>query len=587
MKYFHSIKATAICGLLTVAGGLATTSCSNFLDQDTRTDVKTDEFYKTATGFESLTNAMYSSLRSIYNIQPHVFVGGADLYGDGKSESVVYTYYTLTTDDSGILKFYTNCYKGIQLCNAVLYYSELTEKSTVLDQYVAEARAIRAWYYFQLVQQFGGVPITTDYYTAAQMNFERASLKECYDFIISEFQAAVPHLLDRKTATAARINKEAVYFLLAKVYLTRGWLNGQGDESIEENIAESGDFVNAQKYADLVIDGKYPSISIEDAFDINNEACDEFYWTVQFSYDAVQSPSSDGSYQMAQFGAYLGGSECPNNKAIDGNYCPTLWAHQQFARGDGRYEQTFMFEFHGDGSTTAKTSYFDFYNNPESNICYYYAPWWATDADIEAWRASKSASQVAGLRYICKTIADGGIAPSNGSPETYKNRRHMDVGVPCVRKFDDYTATSIANRNSTCSMHDVSLARLGEAYLIAAEAALMNGSAGQAANYINFLRKRPGTVKEGYEADMKVTDSQVDIDFILRERACELFGEYVRWTDLKRTHNLISYVKAHQEDVIDEANLYGHDGKPRILRPYPQDALDLNQSDVEQNPGWN
>lgn len=242
-----------------------------------------------------------------------------------------------------------------------------------------------------------------------------------------------------------------------------------------------------------------------------------------------------------------------------------------------------MLEFHGDGSTTAKTSYFDYYNDPESNICYYYAPWWATSDDTIAWKASKG-NQIAKLRYISMTIADGGIAPSNGSPATYKDRRHMDLGVPAIKKFDDYSATSIANRNTTCSMHDVPLCRLGEAYLIAAEAALMQSNASGAAAYINTLRKRPGTVKAGYEEAMTV--SNVNIDVILKERACELMGECVRWTDLKRTHNILSYVKAHQEDAIVESNLTGKDGKPRILRPYPQDALDLNMTDVAQNPGW-
>ena len=567
---------------------LLSTGCSDFLDQDSRSNVSTDSFYKTSTGFESLTNSMYSSLRKIFSTTPNVFVGGTDLFGDGKSESIVYTYYTVNTDDGSILNFYTNCYKGIQLCNAVIYYSETTESGPKVAQFVAEARVIRAWYYFQLVQQFGGVPLSNDYYSGAVMEHPRASLQECYDFIISELEAAVNSsaLLDYGAATSARANKRAANFLLAKAYLTRGWLNGQGDESIEASIAQSSDFANAEKYAKVAINGETPSLSIEDAFDIANESCGEFFWTVQYSYESVENPKSDGSAMMAQYGSYLGGAECPNNKSIDGSYSPLLWAHHQFDRGDGRYEQTFMLEFHGDGSTTALTSYFDYYNNPSSNICYYYAPWWATDEDIEAWKATKTESQLAGLKYISKTIADGGIAPSNGSPATYKDRRHMDLGVPCVRKFDDYTSTSIANRSTTCSMHDVSLCRLGEAYLIAAEAALQQGNAAGAATYINTLRKRPGTIKTGYEAAMTVNASDVNIDFILKERACELFGECVRWTDLKRTHKLIEYVKAHQEDDVNQSNLYGSDGSPRILRPYPQNALDLNNADVAQNPGW-
>lgn len=569
-------------------GALAvvSTGCSDFLDQDSRSNVTTDSFYNTTTGFESLTNSMYSSLRAIYGTTPMVFVGGADLYGDGKSESVDYTYYTQNTNDSYIKNFYTNCYKGIQLCNAVIHFSETTQQTAVVPQYVAEARLIRAWYYFQLVQQLGGVPLANEYYTSAVMSFERASLKDCYDFIISELEAVANNsgLLEYSKSGCQRANKRAAQFFLAKAYLTRAWLNGQGDEAIEENIAQGSDFANAEKYALAAIGNEVPSISIEEAFDFANESCAEFFWNVQYSYEACADPKSGGTALMSQFGAYMGGAECPKNKAIDGNFAPLLWAHQQFAKGDGRYEQTFMFEFHGNGSTTANTAYFDYYNDPESSICYYYAPWWATDEDIEAWKASKPAAQLANLRYISKTIADGGIAPSNGSPATYKDRRHMDLGVPVVKKFDDYSATSIANRNSTCSMHDVPLCRLGEAYLVAAEAALMQNKAGDAAKYINTLRKRPGTVKPGFEAEMEVKD--VDIHTILRERVCEMLGECVRWTDLKRTHLLLDYVKAHHEDAINQANLVGKDGKPRILRPYPLDAIDLNQNDVQQNPGW-
>ena len=568
---------------------LGATSCSDFLDQDSRSNVSTDSFYSTSTGFESLTNSMYSSLREIFNTTPNLFVGGTDLYGDGKSQSVAYTYYTLTTSDSGIENFYTNCYKGIQLCNAVIYYSDKTESTSAVAQYVAEARVIRAWYYFQLVQQFGGVPLSNEYYSSAVMEHPRASLSECYDFIITELTEAINSgsLKEFSATKDQRVNKRAAQFFLAKAYLTRGWLNGQGDESgVEDAIAQSSDFQQAESIAKQAINSEVPSISIEDAFDINNESCSEFFWSVQYSYESVENPKEDGSAMQSQFGAYLGGAECPNNKAIDGSYAPLLWAHHQFAKGDGRYEQTFMFEFHGDGSTTAKTSYFDYYNDPTSNICYYYAPWWATDEDIEAWKATKSASQLTNLRYISKTIADGGIAPSNGSPATYEERRHMDVGVPCVKKFDDYTSTSISNRNSTCSMHDVCLCRLGEAYLIAAEAALQQGNTASAAEYINTLRRRPGTIKSGYESEMTVAAADVNIDLILQERACELFGENVRWTDLKRTHKLMEYVKAHQEDPIDFTKLTGADGKPRILRPYPQDAIDLNLAGISQNPGW-
>ena len=130
------------------------------------------------------------------------------------------------------------------------------------------------------------------------------------------------------------------------------------------------------------------------------------------------------------------------------------------------------------------------------------------------------------------------------------------------------------------------VARLGEAYLIAAEAYLKIGKSGEAARMINKLRQRPGTIREGYTAQMTVSDSDINIDFILDERARELAGEYVRWTDLKRTHTLVEYATQYNEDGILESAMKGPDGKYKILRPIPQAAIDLNQAHVAQNPGY-
>ncbi len=565
-------------------------SCSGFLDQDVRSDVSTKDFYNTEAGYESLTNSLYSSLRTIFNNQPHVFVGGTDLYADGKSQGVEMTYYTFTEADESIDKFYKNCYIGIQKANEVVAYGKTTAASSVKDQYTDEARFIRAWYYFQLVQQFGGVPMANDMYETAIMSFPRNSLEEVYTFIIDEFSYLASN--DSKllaTSNNGRANKKAAKFFLAKAYLTRGWLNGKDEEVQEDNIAQATDFANAEKYIMDVIGSDIPSESIEKAFDINNEASSEFFWTVQFSSASVENPKSDGSIQMAQFGAYLGGSEYPRTKGMDGSYSPTYYMHHLYSKGDGRYEQTFMLELYGtekDGTPTYK--YFDYwYPANGSKVLYYYAPWWATDADIEKWRAEDpELRKDAVVGKVALTAEDGGIDPNSKKPADWATRRHSDAAVPCIKKFDDYSETSISNRNSTCSMHDVSCARLGEAYLIAAEAYLMQGKTAQAADMINKLRQRPGTVKAGYEDAMKVTAADMNIEFILDERSRELAGEWVRWTDLKRTHKLMEHVQKYQEDPVSAANLKGPDGKWKILRPIPQAAIDLNKTEITQNPGY-
>ncbi len=556
-------------------------SCSGFLDQDNRSNVPSEQFYKTTTGFASLTNSAYSTLRVLYNNQPQLFVAGTDLYADGKAQGVVMGQYTFTADEDNIKKFYVNCFKGIQLANSVIYYGDITEDSNVRLQYVDEARFLRAWYYFQLVQQFGPVALNKEMFDYAVMDHARTSLSDIYDFLISEFTylaSSESNLLERTNSGVGHANKRAAAFYLAKVYLTRGWLDGQSYESQEANIAQSTDFANAAKYALEAINSETPSISLESAFDVENEENSEIFWSIQFSAASVENPVLDGSYQQAQFGTYLGGAEKPQNKSTDGNFAPSLRLQQLYTHGDARLEQTFMLEFH--------KNYFDYYSAPTTSpIIYYYAPAWATDADIAAWKADDPY----GLKQntlVSKTIATGGIAPSNGAAATYKDRRSQDYGAACVKKFDDYTEVSISNRSTTCSMHDVVVARLGEAYLIAAEAYIKQSKPGEAANMINLLRQRPGTVRSGFTTPMTVSASDMSIDFILDERAREMAGEYVRWTDLKRTHKLVQYVTQYNEDGVKESAMIGTDGKYKTLRPIPQAAIDLNQADVEQNPGY-
>ena len=566
--------------IFALAASLAFTACSDFLEQDNKSNVPTEEFYNTANGFASLTNSAYSSLRTIYSAQPQLFVAGTDLYADGKSQGVVMGQYTFTTDEGIIKDFYDRCYKGIQLANSVIAYGETTEDNAQRLQYIDEARYLRAWWYFQLVQQFGPVALNTEMFESAVMSHERTDLATVYQFSIDEFSylaSADSHLLERASSGVGRANKRAAAFYAAKAYLTRGWLDGTDYEAQEASIAQASDFDNAVTYARQAINGELPALSIEEAFDVNNEENDELFWSVQYSSSAVENPVDDGSYQQSQFGAYQGGSEKPRNKAIDGNFAPSLRLQQMYTRGDGRLEQTFMLEFH--------EAYFDWYTTPTSKILYYYAPAWATDEDIAAWRADDP-NGIKTETIVSKTVAEGGIAPSNGQPASYKDRRTQDFGNAAIKKFDDYTETSIANRSTTCSMHDVVLARLGEAYLIAAEAYYKKGDMRQAAEMINNLRQRPGTIKSGYETAMHVDAADITIDFILDERARELAGEYVRWTDLKRTHKLIEYVTEYNEDGVELSALTGPDGKYKILRPIPQAAIDLNQAHVEQNPGY-
>lgn len=128
---------------------------------------------------------------------------------------------------------------------------------------------------------------------------------------------------------------------------------------------------------------------------------------------------------------------------------------------------------------------------------------------------------------------------------------------------------------------DIPALRLGEMYLIAAEALMMNNKAAEGAEYINVLRKRGAKSDELYEAH-KISASDMTIDLILDERAFELAGEGNRWVDLKRTGKLLELVAKYNVDArpnIKEKHLY---------RPIPTTMLDrvTNKDTFVQNPGY-
>jgi hypothetical protein len=127
------------------------------------------------------------------------------------------------------------------------------------------------------------------------------------------------------------------------------------------------------------------------------------------------------------------------------------------------------------------------------------------------------------------------------------------------------------------SHKDIIVLRLGEQYLIAAESAHFLGDNTTAAKYIDELR---GRARTGANA-LPVAASDINIDFILDERARELGGELFRWFDLKRTHKLVERLKLHNPDAK-------HVQVFHELRPVPQNELDkvTNRTEFKQNPGY-
>lgn len=558
---------------------LSVTSCSDFLEQDNRSDKPSDEFYATTSGFSSLNNSTYSSLRAVYGGVPWLFSAGTDLYAKGKQGVDAIGLYgsTYNSSDGDVKTFYSECFKGIQLANTVLHYATSTEASNVREQYADEARFLRAYYYYLLVQQFGGVTLNKTMFDEAVMSHARNSAEEVYQFVISEFTYLVgadSKLLERKEAKGAnfgRGNKRAALHFLAKAYLARAY----------ESFAAATDFENAAKYAELAINGELPTLAFSDVFSPDKEENDEIFWSVQYSSSTLEDLSKSGNSQQSLFGIYLGGAE-EKNKYCYGYLAPTLHLHDLFTEGDARYEGTFMLELY--------KNYYDYYDATKkatSTVKYYYAPKWV---DIDAWRNEAGFQEARKDAIVIVTQASG--PDRKGKVTTYYEKCADDYGIPCIRKFDDPKSPF----SLTGSTHDIILARLGETYLVAAEAYIKTNQPDKAKVKVDALRKR--ATKTGYDLSVPISSliGEVGIDFILDERARECAGEYHRWMDLKRTGRLIEYVangtyngktcRAYNPDGIKVSAFTGNDGNIKMLRPIPLDAINKNKGEVTQNPGF-
>lgn len=143
---------------------------------------------------------------------------------------------------------------------------------------------------------------------------------------------------------------------------------------------------------------------------------------------------------------------------------------------------------------------------------------------------------------------------------------------PALIKYWDPTRINV---NDERGNKDFIVFRLGESYLIAAEALMMDGKTDEALTYFNVIRQRaarPGV-------DFTISANELDLDMILDERGRELAGEMHRWFDLKRTGSALERIKAYS---ANGQNIQPH----HLLRPLPQNEIDLLTVPMEQNPSY-
>ena len=299
-----SIKTTIIL----LAALLSLGSC-DFLDKEP-TSATSDTYLKTETEAASFLNGIYAILtqQSYYGGNYYYLVGGDDLEHYGGANRAPMNGGLIcnnaTSSDSYVASFWYTLYAGVNRANILLDQINNIQgmNAANLKRYTAEARFLRAFYYFNLVECWGDVPFYTEPVLDVK-NLQRAVTPRAtiYDFICKEMEESAE---DLPTASAlgyepGRISKSAAWGILARVYMFRA---GEFHRmKVAENKAETKKyFTEAGKFAKMVMTQghglapNYWDYFIDQCADRYNTTANESIWEAEFAGDGKGTLSTEG-----------------------------------------------------------------------------------------------------------------------------------------------------------------------------------------------------------------------------------------------------------------------------------------------------
>ena len=539
MKKYISILAAALVAMMT-------TSC---LSEDPRDQLYEDDIYNNA------GNIYINAVAVLYN-----YIGGsADSEGLQGTCRGVYDYNTLTTDEAMIpirggdwydgglwenmyqhkwspndLPLYNTwkyLYKVVVLANKSLYiidkYSHhLTEEQRAT--YEAEVRAVRALFYYYIMDMYGRVPIITSY-EQPQDEVVQSERSEIFRFIVDELQEVAELLPNERSNKMGnyygRVTRPVAHFLLAKlalnaeIYCDDNWTDGLPQNGKEIFFTVDGERLNAWqtciKYCDKLAEVGYVLESdYSYNFAVHNENSNENIFTIPL----------DKNLYAAQFW-YLFRSRHYNHGGALG------------------------------GSSENGTS---------ANISTVLAYGYGTDEED--------------ARFIKNFYA--GVVEVDGKPVMMDNGEPLEyfplelklnlTGSPYVKtagaRMAKYEVDRTSHSDGRQPDNDIVLFRYADAMLMKAEAKVRNGEDGSLE--LNEVRNRVG-----------MPYREATLENILEERLLELVWEGWRRQDMVRFG---LYHKSYDQrtQLPDEENGY------TTVFPIPQKSIDLNPK-LHQNRGYN
>ena len=222
--------------LIGAASLLTMGSCTDFLTEEVRGTENLETYFETPDQIEQYVYGCYFQIAKgggwwqVYNTWLLSDMTTDDMWDGNTSQEDGYmmtTHFYPTGQEQGILQnFWGARYQGITTCN--LGIEKISETNllpeSLRDRYVAEIRFLRAFFYFDLVRNFGGVPMVISYDQDVN-NTARSTQEECYAWIEAELTNAAQYLPERDQLTASemgRVTRGAALGILGKAQLYQG-----------------------------------------------------------------------------------------------------------------------------------------------------------------------------------------------------------------------------------------------------------------------------------------------------------------------------------------------------------------------------
>jgi hypothetical protein len=222
-------KGSIIYSFLIGSCIFAELGCSKFLNKDIHGVYPADQFYTSSNAAVQAVNEAYVELTFTNATANPLWVFGDVASDDAASgdpaasqDAATIDNFSFSTTNSHLSNEWGNFYEGITNCNLVLANVPSINMDTALrSRVLAEARFLRAWYYFMLVNIYGEVPIVLTPLTPAQMQIAQSPTKLIYETVIEpDLKAALKVLPTGYSGSdVGRATSGAAASLLAKAYL--------------------------------------------------------------------------------------------------------------------------------------------------------------------------------------------------------------------------------------------------------------------------------------------------------------------------------------------------------------------------------